>query len=228
VRIGVAEARHRQITGVIPMELKFEQLTEPYMFTCRRCGAAWRRSYEIRRMDDHTGGERELFLLNGSPIPSPRLGVACPNCGGYRVVARPERAGPPPAPERPRLNQAHEVAHPPMVLRRETLTGGEGRVLLIMGTTRLVLRHGPGKLPDEISRRLQSVMPVDVAGTSGRYSAAHWAEWQAQLVWEHAGRWFQLIGPAGRELLTEAANGVMADLTRFGVSGQTAKPCHHR
>ena len=210
------------------MELKFEQLTEPYMFTCRRCGASWRRSYEVRRMADHTGGERELFLLNGLPAASPRLGVACPNCGGYRVVSRPERAGPPHTPESPRLDPAHEVAHPLMVLRRESLADGEGRALLIMGTSRLVLRHGPGKLPDEISRRLQSVMPVDVAGTSGRYSAAHWADWQAKLVWEHAGRWFQLIGPAGRELLTEAANRVMADLRRFGVSGQTANAANHR
>jgi hypothetical protein len=199
------------------MDPKFEQRTEPYRFACQRCESTWTTVYEIRRVIDPGGEEHELFLLNGSPVASPRLGVACPACSGYRVAARPERDVPAAEPPSASL-RTHEVAGSPLVvLRREALDGGEVRVLLVVGAARLVLRHGPGALPGEVAARLQSPVEVQVAGTRGRYAAAHWTDAQARLVWERDGRWFELAGHSGHELLVAAANEVMTDLGALGL-----------
>jgi hypothetical protein len=55
------------------------------------------------------------------------------------------------------------------------------------------------------------------------YRGAHWTDAQARLVWERDGRWFELAGHTGHELLVEVANALMADLKALGVSGQTAR-----
>jgi hypothetical protein len=212
----------RQIIEVVIMHPKFEQRTEPYRFACERCESAWTTSYEIRRVFDHAGEEHELFLINGAPVSSPRLGVLCPDCGHDPVIGRPERwapSSPTPSP----VHRAQRVAGAPLlVLRRDALGGGEVRVMLSTGTTRLVLRYGPGGLADETRGRLQSPVPVQVAGASGLYSGAHWTDAQARLVWERDGRWFELAGHTGQELLVEAANALMADLGALVGSGQAA------
>jgi hypothetical protein len=107
-----------------------------------------------------------------------------------------------------------------VVLAREALAGGRERVRLSVGTTRLVLQHGPGGPPAEVHARVQDPTEVHVAGTSGRFGAAHWTDGQARLVWERHGRWFELAGHTGHELLVETANDLMHDPRALGITAR--------
>jgi hypothetical protein len=199
------------------MQPKFEERSQRYHFDCERCGSAWTRDYEIREARDPEGEEYELFLLDGMPVTPPRAGVDCPNCGHDHVVGHhePSKAPAPAAAPRPR---AHRIAGAPLiVLSREPVPGGRERIRLSVGTTRLILEHGLGGLPEQVRARVESPTPVHVAGTEGRYGAAHWTDGQARLVWERDGRWFELSGHAGHELLVATANELMGDLVGLGI-----------
>jgi len=199
------------------MQPKFEQRSQAYHFDCERCGAAWTTDYDIREASDPEGEEYELYLLGGMPVTPPRAGVPCAGCG-HRVVGHHEHLEAHQTPTRP-IRRPHRIAGAPLVvLGREPLPGGRERIRLNVGTTRLVLEHGPGKPPDQVVGHVHSPTAVHVAGTSGSYGAAHWTDGQARLVWERAGHWFELAGHTGHELLVETANDLMLDLRSLGIA----------
>ena len=65
---------------------------ERYAFRCDHCGGRWAEEYEVRVLgQDGLAGVR-AFFRNGFPVASPRFGLACRFCGGYRVRLLPEVA----------------------------------------------------------------------------------------------------------------------------------------
>ena len=199
------------------MQPKFEERSQRYHFECERCGSIWSKAYEIREARDPEGEEYELYLLGGMPVTPPRAGVDCPTCGHDHVVGHHEPSKAPSPSTRPAA-RAHRISGAPLiVLGHEPLPGGRQRIRLNVGTTRLVLEHGQGPLPAQVQARVESPTVVHVAGTEGRFGAAHWTDGQARLVWERGGRWFELSGHVGRELLVATANDVMGDLAGLGI-----------
>jgi hypothetical protein len=197
------------------MDPKFEQRTQSYDFDCQHCGTTWKTDYEIREASDPEGEEYELFLLDGMPVTPPRAGIGCPACG-TKVTGHLEHYEAR-APRRP-AHPTHQIDGMPLVvLKRQAMPGGGERIALSVATTRLVFQHGPGELPAEVRARVQAPVPVHVAGTGGEYSAAHWTDGQAHLVWERDGRWYELAGHAQNDLLVATANDLMADLDGLGI-----------
>jgi hypothetical protein len=193
----------------MPESERLDDHVEPYRFDCARCGHGWTVAYQVRDLTGPEGDEVELYLLNGVPVPSPRVGVTCPTCGydpvrGWPAGEAPER------PAAPAPGRVRAVAGVPLtVFGVERLDVGRTRVRLGLGRTRLELVHGPGPLPDHVRQELASPVPV-VAGVDGLFDAGHWAEPRSRVVWERHGRWFMLIGLAEREVLVQLA-GTLAD-----------------
>jgi len=65
---------------------------EQYEFSCRRCGEAWRGTYDVRQVEDGQGGVWHHYSRAGAPSASPAAGVVCKNCKQptveYRIIDR--------------------------------------------------------------------------------------------------------------------------------------------
>ena len=64
-------------------------IREVYAFSCRTCGQAWQREYEIRRVHDSRGLIQSAFFLDGLRATSPLTQSPCDGCGSARVLVTP-------------------------------------------------------------------------------------------------------------------------------------------
>jgi hypothetical protein len=188
---------------------------ELYRFDCPRCGAGWTVAFQVRELTGPEGEEIELYMVDGTPVPSPRVGVTCPSCGYDPVRGRPAGQAPEHPPPPP-PGRAHAIGGLPLIVTgTHHFDRGGVRVRLGLGRTRLELWHGPGPMPEDVRQVLQAPVLVAVGGVDALFDAGHWAEPRSRLVWERDGRWFQLLGLAERELLVRVANALADDLPRL-------------
>jgi len=57
-----------------------DRYLEHYEFTCRQCDYVWRRTYDVRQVEDEQGGTWLYYSLAGVSSASPAAGVICPHC----------------------------------------------------------------------------------------------------------------------------------------------------
>ena len=57
-----------------------DRYLEHYEFTCRQCDYVWRRTYDVRHVEDEQGGNWLYYSLAGASSASPAAGVICPHC----------------------------------------------------------------------------------------------------------------------------------------------------
>jgi hypothetical protein len=58
---------------------------ERYAFHCDHCDGRWAVEYEVRVIGDGGVAGVRAFFRDGVPVASPRFGLACRFCGGFRV-----------------------------------------------------------------------------------------------------------------------------------------------
>ena len=79
--------------------IRSELLIEEFRFTCAGCAHAWSVEYDVRRVEDGHGHERDYFFRHHHPSDDPTAPqtVICPVCGSTQVRGKltAQRVAPP-------------------------------------------------------------------------------------------------------------------------------------
>lgn len=66
-----------------------QALVDTVVFRCVDCACTWSVEYDVHRVEDGHGHERDYFFRNHQPIADPRApgAVLCSQCGSFQVSA---------------------------------------------------------------------------------------------------------------------------------------------